>query len=316
MSPFTQKLKTIQKLRKGDSLYVKELTFNKKLSSLSLRCLTSVIRRLQSPRQQTDSVDCGSDVTMTPMSQAFQKGQVQDDDSVRSSSASSPPAKPQRSFRQKRDEQLETAAYPEAYKKEREPGGEGGGSQDETHDKKCREEKDGEVSREEKKGRRQEEEEEGKTTEDKAQKRGNEEAAGGDEAERRGHERREEEEGCRDEKEGEEAKEEEGEDSQQSDTEDDETRDKTQVGGESAPSPPPHPARHSRVIRLYQYDEDGQRYRHLPDPAPNDSGPAPRAKQRSVCLTRLNAIMAAATAGPLDRRDTGQEEKSQFHMDK
>ncbi|XP_035477571.2 neurofilament medium polypeptide [Scophthalmus maximus] len=82
-------------------------------------------------------------------------------------------------------------------------------------------------------------------------------------------------------------------------------------GGGEAPSPPP---RRSRIIRLYQYNEDGQRYFHLPDPPPEDPAPAPRAKQRSLSLTRLNAIMAAASAGPLDRREDG-EESPHFQME-
>lgn len=260
--------------------------------------------------------------TVPPMSQAFEMGQVQDDDSVNcasvdtttSSPASSPPVKPQRSFRHKREEQLETAAYPGE-----EAGREGGGSQDETDGEECsedREWKDGGLSREEEKERRQEEEEEAdvqenETNEDGEQSRGSEEAAGGDKEKRRGDEKREGE-GCRDEQEGddvEEARRE--EDSQQSSTDtDDETGGKTQGGGGEAP---PCPVRRSRVIRLYQYDEDGQRYCHLPDPAPNDPEPPPRARQRSVSLTRLNAIMAAATAGPLVRRETGRGEVTLSH---
>ncbi|XP_031651671.1 cilia- and flagella-associated protein 251 isoform X2 [Oncorhynchus kisutch] len=64
---------------------------------------------------------------------------------------------------------------------------------------------------------------------------------------------------------------------------------------------PPRPARQSRVIRLYQYDEEGHRYSHLPNPVPMErTSPAPQAKQRSLSLTRLNTIMAAATASPMD----------------
>ncbi|XP_059186582.1 RNA polymerase-associated protein LEO1 [Centropristis striata] len=79
------------------------------------------------------------------------------------------------------------------------------------------------------------------------------------------------------------------------------------------PSSSPGPRR--RVIRLYQYDESGQRYRHLPEPAPSEPGPAPKLKQRSLSLTRLNAIMAAASAGPMDTRETGREERPHFHME-
>lgn len=85
--------------------------------------------------------------------------------------------------------------------------------------------------------------------------------------------------------------------------------------GEEIPAPSPTPrGRRSRVIRLYQYDEDGQRYGHLPNPTPDEPGPAPRLKQRSLSLTRLSAIMAAS-AGPLDTKETGkEEEKPHFHM--
>ncbi|XP_056140073.1 cilia- and flagella-associated protein 251 isoform X2 [Lampris incognitus] len=81
--------------------------------------------------------------------------------------------------------------------------------------------------------------------------------------------------------------------------------DEQEEGSSPNSSSTPCPARRSRVIRLYQYDEDGQRYSHLPNPAPDKSAPAPRLKQRSLSLTRLNAIIAAASAGPLDT--TGRE---------
>ncbi|KAJ7995707.1 hypothetical protein DPEC_G00247390 [Dallia pectoralis] len=62
-----------------------------------------------------------------------------------------------------------------------------------------------------------------------------------------------------------------------------------------------------------EYDEEGHRYGHLPDPDPVDNC-KPRPKQRSLSLTRLNAIMAAATASPLDpkspqKHDPEQEDK-------
>lgn len=80
------------------------------------------------------------------------------------------------------------------------------------------------------------------------------------------------------------------------------------------PAAPP-PARPSRVIRLYQYDEEGQRYSHVPQPPADEPGPAPRLQQRSISLTRLSAIMAAASAGPLDTRDTERGESSHFQME-
>ncbi|CAL8352629.1 unnamed protein product [Lota lota] len=69
--------------------------------------------------------------------------------------------------------------------------------------------------------------------------------------------------------------------------------------------------RRSRVIRLYQYDDEGHRYSHLPSPAPSELDPTPRLKQRSLSLTRLSAIMAAATASPLTPPSggTGIEER-------
>lgn len=77
----------------------------------------------------------------------------------------------------------------------------------------------------------------------------------------------------------------------------------------------PRPARPSRVIRLYQYDDEGQRYSHVPQPPADEPGPAPRLQQRSISLTRLSAIMAAASAGPLDARDTERGESSHFQME-
>ncbi|KAJ0022285.1 hypothetical protein NQD34_009775 [Periophthalmus magnuspinnatus] len=56
--------------------------------------------------------------------------------------------------------------------------------------------------------------------------------------------------------------------------------------------------RRVRVIRLYQYDEEGQRYGHLPRPSLQE--PRPKVKQRSLSLNHLHTIMAAATAGPLE----------------
>lgn len=93
------------------------------------------------------------------------------------------------------------------------------------------------------------------------------------------------------------------------------TKDEGGKGEKEALSSPP---RRRRVIRLYQYDEDGQRYCHLPEPSPKEPAPVLRQKQRSVSLTRLNTIMAAASEGPLDRRETEEEEREgrpQFHMD-
>ncbi|XP_037631733.1 trichohyalin [Sebastes umbrosus] len=273
-----------------------------------------------------------------------------------SSSTTSPPAKPQRSFRQKRQEEQETTAYLEGcdYMKEEEEEarrrleeknkgcdeeeeekressgfyllGEDGGSQTETEEDG--EEKDGRESREEKEQRLEEEEvEEADEQNSNKERRESEEEEKGrdekrvedaDEQENRNKERRRR----RDEKseeveDGEKTKrEEDGEtdDETGSNKEEDTMKNGVVEGGETSPSP----GRRSRVIRLYQYDEDGQRYGHLPDPAPHQAGPAPRLKQRSLSLTRLNAIMAAASAGPLDTGETGREEKEErphFHME-
>lgn len=215
----------------------------------------------------------------------------------------SPPAKPQRSFRHKReeDEPPETTAYLEGcdYKEEEEEDGrctenrnkgsdkeleegekesrfgrlyligEDGESQSETDE--YEEDKHGSESREVKRSMVQEEEE-------AAAAAAGEEKDGETEISR---------------------------DSEKStfESEDEATGGKNkEVTDQGAlPPSPPRPARRSRVIRLYQYDEDGQRYGHLPDPGPDPPLPAPRFKQRSVSLTRLSAIMAAASTGPLDQ---------------
>nr|XP_043873302.1 trichohyalin [Solea senegalensis] len=105
---------------------------------------------------------------------------------------------------------------------------------------------------------------------------------------------------------------------QSSDVDDEETGTKHDVMKGRGSSSSPGSARRSRVIRLYQYDEEGQRYSHLPDPSSDDPAPAPRLKQRSLSLTRLNTIMAAASAGPLDRGETEREDgegRLHFHME-
>lgn len=220
---------------------------------------------------------------MTTLPPTNENPASENDQVVHNNSATnlSPPAKPQRSFRHKReeDEPPETTAYLEGcdYKEEKESRsgrlyliGEDGESQSETDEDE--EDKHGSKSRE-KMGMVQEEEE----------------AVAGEE------------------KDGET---EISRDSEKSsfESEDKDTGGKTQeVTNQGAlPPSPPRPARRSRVIRLYQYDEDGQRYGHLPDPGPDAPLPAPRFKQRSVSLTRLSAIMAAASTGPLDQRQ--QEE--------
>lgn len=256
-----------------------------------------------------------------------------------SSTASPPPAKPQRSFRNKREEQ-ETTAYLEGcdYMEEEEARGcleekskgcdgeadqerevsgfyllgEGGGSPTET-DEEGEEEHGGE-SREEKKERKQEEEvEETAEQEDGEERRVSEEEEVGSNKEK--DEMREEEKVGNDREKK--RREEDGEIDDETGSRKKQVKNGTTEGGEPASSPP-RPGRRSRVIRLYQYDEDGQRYCHLPDPAPDEPGPAPRLKQRSVSLTRLNVIMATASAGPLDTSEMRREEREErphFHME-
>ncbi|KAJ8368049.1 hypothetical protein SKAU_G00080770 [Synaphobranchus kaupii] len=53
-----------------------------------------------------------------------------------------------------------------------------------------------------------------------------------------------------------------------------------------------------RVIKVYNYDEEGNKYGHVRD---SQDESAPGMKQRSLSLTRLNAIMASATATGFSR---------------
>ncbi|XP_077467737.1 uncharacterized protein LOC144083627 [Stigmatopora argus] len=57
----------------------------------------------------------------------------------------------------------------------------------------------------------------------------------------------------------------------------------------------PSSSRRRRIIRVYQYDQDGRPYGHLPA-----SEPEPAPNQRAVSLSHLDAIMAAASTGPLE----------------
>lgn len=287
-----------------------------------LRCLGAVATKVPSPwkRSQADTPDPASTVTMTTPpamydNQTFQMEQVEI-----SPTNSPPPPKPQRSFRDKRREEQETTTYLEGcdYKQEEERGkeevaggsleernkgsviekeeerGENGGSQTETD-----EESSEEVEKEN--GESREEITEEKEVEEAGEQENKNEGewSRGQEVEEKGsdEDREEEEEGQRSEKE-----------------EEGETGSNKQEDPEPATSPP-RPSRRSRVIRLYQYDDDGQRYGHLPDPAPEEPGPAPRLKQRSLSLTRLSAIMTAASAGPLETEETGGEERTHFHME-
>ncbi|XP_034557510.1 uncharacterized protein LOC117825699 [Notolabrus celidotus] len=321
-----------------------------------LRCLDGITRRLRSPRQnhpQADTSDHGSEVSTTLpntySNEALEMEEVTlEEDSVISvtlestvsSTASSPPAKPQRSFRQKREEEPEATAYLEGcdyvkveekqmsvkeseegcdgeaeeegqtsasfYLSDKDRGSPSGTEEDESEDQEQRDERE---SKEENRDSKQEEElEEGNEVEiRRSSDRDGEDSTGSEEEE--------------DNKEGEETEDEEGL-KEEADVNDETVSDtmahSTSEDGEEEPSTsPPSRGRRSRVIRLYQYDEDGQRYGHLPDPKPDEPGPNPRLKQRSLSLTRLNAIMAAASGGPLDTETgkEGKEERPHFHMD-
>ncbi|KAK1900524.1 Histone demethylase UTY [Dissostichus eleginoides] len=175
-----------------------------------LRCLGNLSTRFQSQRQRTTD----SEVTMATLSPMYDNHAWDSDaDSAHCSTMETtitPPTKPQRSFREKRQEEQETTAYLEGYSNNDETGSNRGGAE----------------------------------------------------------------------------------------------------------TLPPA-GRPSRVLRLYQYDEDGQRFAHLPQPAPEEPGPPPRLKQRSLSLKRLNTIMAAASAESLDTREPGggEGERLHFHME-
>ncbi|XP_017293493.1 cyclin-dependent kinase 11B [Kryptolebias marmoratus] len=200
----------------------------------------------------------------------------------------------------------------------------GGDSREEKHGRESREEKHGGESREEKDGGDSREEKHGRESrEEKHGGESREEKDGGDSREEKhgresreekhGGESREEKDGgdSREEKHGRESREEKhgGERAERS-SENEETA--MRNGPPEGEAPSSAPRRRSRVIRVYQYDEDGQRYGHLSGPGSEAPEPAPRLKQRSLSLTRLNAIMAAAAAGPMDVRES---EKPHFHME-
>ncbi|XP_054460596.1 RNA polymerase II-associated factor 1 homolog [Anoplopoma fimbria] len=260
-----------------------------------------------------------------------------------------PPVKPQRSFRQNRQqEEQNTTAYLEGcdYMKEEAAAGESqkernkgcdreakeerefsgfyledGGSRSETDEERCNEDVEEKDGREENEEWRQGEEVEEAGDQDISSKEDGGERRESEEDEKKGRDAKREEEEVDD---GEKkTREEDGETDVSS--EDDETgsgkhedTNGTGIAGGGRGDNLSSPGRRSRVIRLYQYDEEGQRYGHLPDAAPDEQGPAPKLKQRSLSLTRLNAIMAAASAGPLDTMETGRgerEDRPHFHME-
>nr|XP_040038010.1 uncharacterized protein LOC120822404 [Gasterosteus aculeatus aculeatus] len=263
-----------------------------------LRCLGAVTTRLRSPRQhhrRTDTPEGDFEATMTTKlptfnNQAINMVQESDDDSadctVAETSSSTPTplqAKPQRSFRQKAD----TTAYLEGWDHMEKSAAEGHMGRNKVCDGEARGQ--GDYYLEDGGSQSETEDKCSESNEDVGQRRGSTEEKGRDQEEVNDGAKR------------------------KADGETDVCSSKQEGGGARSSSPPPD--RHRRVIRLYQYDEEGRRYGHLPDANP-EPGPAQRLKQRSLSLTRLNAIMAAASTGPLDTRETGAgEERPRFHME-
>lgn len=275
-----------------------------------LRCLVAVTKRFQTPRQQryqSDQPDCDSvTVATTPMcdSPSFEMGPVLEKDGVRTSPLPAP-AKPQRSFRNKQEDERTTHLEGcvtrgeedrRTEEEEEDKGCGGGGHTGGDRRRTDEDEREGEEGELEAGGQvEMMEKDDGGTDTDSSTETEDEEKEETDEDKKK-------------------QTEDEGMGCEHQDT-------LTPAAIEEGAEPPcPAPSRQrSRVIRLYQYDEDGCRYAHLPCPSDGDPGPAPRLKQRSASLTRLNAIMAAATA-PLDmqRRETGREENDMrplFDMD-
>ncbi|XP_062241324.1 uncharacterized protein LOC133951416 [Platichthys flesus] len=322
-----------------------------------LRCLGAIPAKLRSLRPPAVP-HRDPELSMNTLTSMYDNEATE---TTTSTTHSSPPVKPQRSFRLKREEQQDITTYLEGCDnmKEEKRGME---EQEEPEEEVEQEEEDkaGRSLGENKAGKKDEEREvtvlyqlgdhggsqsetdevkysdngeerDGGSREEEEKDAGERENSRREDEERRGSEQ--EVEGNR-EKENDETEGAEGEMdkdiSQQSETEDEKLNRKTSEtqggimggggggggGGGEALSSPPCSARRSRIIRLYQYDEDGHRYGHLPDPAPDEPVPAPRLKQRSLSLTRLNAIMAAASAGPLDGGETrGEGERPHFHME-
>ncbi|XP_007552558.1 uncharacterized protein LOC103138339 [Poecilia formosa] len=259
-----------------------------------LRCLKSLTPKKR--RRQPDEPD-GSRVTMTTLpsmydNQAYRTGAMPHDSQIWRTTETptllttpSPPAKPKRSFRLKVEEKEEEEEEPEgtAYLE---------GCDSNRADEETGSGEDGEAQEEEESGEPEEKENGGSETEDREED--------GEASEEVGEEKQ---------------KTDESEELEQESTG---TDDERSVKAEAEPREEDPPSgshrRRSRVIRLYQYDEDGQRYGHLPDREAPEAAPRPR--QRSRSLTRLNAIMAAAATGPMERTEPEEEKQQQhFHMD-
>ncbi|XP_062408567.1 uncharacterized protein LOC134099640 [Sardina pilchardus] len=76
-----------------------------------------------------------------------------------------------------------------------------------------------------------------------------------------------------------------------------------------APVPPRPTARRSRVIKLYNYNEDGEHYSHIRDPEVDTAKGVPQPKQRIRSLSRLNAIMSSVETPALST-NTGPHTQS------
>ncbi|XP_033935507.1 uncharacterized protein [Pseudochaenichthys georgianus] len=284
-----------------------------------LRCLGNLSTRFQSQRT-TDS-----EVTMATLSPMYDNQAWDSDaDSAHCSTMETtipPPTNPQRSFRGKRQEEQETTAYLEGCDNMREEEEEEEGKGLKGNNEEC----DGEAKEEQFNHfyRGEDGESQTQTDEDTASKDGEEKESreGGEEKTEVRKEEEEVEKADREEnssnEDGEEGRgsgeEEEEEEEEDTDSNNDETGSNRGAGETLPPA-----GRPSRVLRLYQYDEDGQRFAHLPQPAPEEPGPPPRLKQRSLSLKRLNTIMAAASAEPLGTREPGGgegESRPHLHME-
>lgn len=329
---------------------------------LTCRCLGALIAKWRSP--ESDVPDHASEVSMTTMSPVFNNHVVEmHGETITSSTASVPPAKPQRSFREKRQDEQEMTdnlkgcegqTEEEEGEEEEEKRGRSSAKMSSQEFDVETKEKDGEDDGE--RGRRLAEKNhvcKGETGDD--EEREEPEDGGGLEGLTKGCEketrfypvdgfdetRTNEETEEQVKKEGKEKKEaftekeeensdqedrskgeratdgimEEEERRREYDGEEDSEEEESPVTEQPACPPAPRPGRPSRVIRLYQYDDEGQRYSHVPQPRPDEPGPAPRLQQRSISLTRLSAIMAAASAGPLEPRDTERGERSRVQVE-
>ncbi|KAI4899377.1 hypothetical protein NFI96_030259 [Prochilodus magdalenae] len=81
--------------------------------------------------------------------------------------------------------------------------------------------------------------------------------------------------------------------------------DGAQDGGEEEGTQIP-PKRRSRVIKLYNYDEEGKKYGHVTEPEEVVEEREPGPRHRVMSLTRLNTIMSQAETldGPASRKES------------